>query len=118
MEASDRLSRLYGALAHPVRRAILAQLARGEARVGEIATRFDMTAPAITNHLKVLEQAGLVNRRIAAQSRILSLEPSALREGEEWIGNMRRFWSSAFDRLETHLSQGRKSKPKKGKERR
>jgi DNA-binding transcriptional ArsR family regulator len=118
MEASDRLSQVYGALSHPVRRAILTQLARGEARVGDIATRFDMTAPAITNHLKVLEEAGLVNRRVAAQARILSLEPAALREGEEWIGSMRRFWSSAFDRLETHLAQGRKSKPKKGKERR
>jgi DNA-binding transcriptional ArsR family regulator len=118
MEAADRLSRVYGALAHPVRRAILAQLAHGEARVGDIATRFDMTAPAITNHLKVLEEAGLVNRRVAAQSRILSLEPSALREGEEWLGNMRRFWAEAFDRLETHLSNGRKAKPRKGKERR
>src|SRR5687768_14023095 len=118
MQMQDSLSRVYGALAHPVRRAILAQLAHGEAKVGDIATRFDMTAPAITNHLKVLEEAGLVNRRVAAQMRILSLEPSALREGEEWIGNMRRFWTDAFDRLETHLSQGRKSKPKKGKERR
>jgi DNA-binding transcriptional ArsR family regulator len=118
MEAADRLSRVYGALAHPVRRAILTQLAHGEARVGEIATRFDMTAPAITNHLKVLEEAGLVSRRIAAQSRILSLEPSALREGEEWLGNMRRFWTGAFERLETHLSSTRKAKPKKGKERR
>ena len=59
MEAPDRLSKVYGALAHPVRRAILTQLAGGEARVGDIATRFDMTAPAITNHLKVLED-GLI----------------------------------------------------------
>jgi DNA-binding transcriptional ArsR family regulator len=118
MEAADRLSRVYGALAHPVRRAILAQLAHGEARVGEIATRFDMTPPAITNHLKVLQEAGLVNRRIAAQSRILSLEPSALREGEEWLGNMRRFWTEDFDRLDTHLAATRKAKPKKGKDRR
>jgi DNA-binding transcriptional ArsR family regulator len=118
MEAADRLSRVYGALAHPVRRAILAQLAHGEAKVGDIATRFDMTAPAITNHLKVLEEAGLVNRRVAAQSRILSLEPSALREGEEWIGNMRRFWTSAFERLETHLATAGKAKPKKSRERR
>jgi DNA-binding transcriptional ArsR family regulator len=118
MQAADRLSRVYGALAHPVRRAILAQLAHGEAKVGDIATRFDMTAPAITNHLKVLEEAGLVNRRVAAQSRILSLEPSALREGEEWIGSMRQFWTEAFERLETHLANAGKTKPKKSRERR
>lgn len=118
MQMQDSLSRVYGALAHPVRRAILAQLAHGEAKVGDIATRFDMTAPAITNHLKVLEEAGLVNRRVAAQARILSLEPSALREGEEWIGNMRRFWTEAFARLETHLATAGKVKPKKSRERR
>lgn len=118
MQAQDQLSKVYGALAHPVRRAILAQLAHGEAKVGDIATRFDMTAPAITNHLKVLEEAGLVNRRVAAQSRILSLEPSALREGEEWFGNMRRFWTEAFERLETHLATARKARPKKSRERR
>jgi DNA-binding transcriptional ArsR family regulator len=116
MQVQDRLSKVYGALAHPVRRAILTQLARGEARVGDIATRFDMTAPAITNHLRVLEDAGLVNRRIAAQSRILSLEPSALREGEEWISSMREFWSASFDRLESHLANARKMRPKKPKE--
>ena len=114
MQMQDSLSRVYGALAHPVRRAILAQLAHGEAKVGD----FDMTAPAITNHLKVLEEAGLVNRRVAAQTRILSLEPSALREGEEWIGNMRRFWTEAFARLETHLATAGKAKPKKSRDRR
>ena len=116
MQAQDRLSKLYGALAHPVRRAILTQLARGEAKVGDIATRFDMTAPAITNHLKVLEDAGLVNRRIAAQSRILSLEPAALRDGEEWISSMRQFWGASFDRLESHLANARRPRPRKGRE--
>jgi DNA-binding transcriptional ArsR family regulator len=116
MEATDRLSKVYGALAHPVRRAILTQLARGEAKVGDIATRFDMTAPAITNHLKVLEKAGLVQRRTAAQTRILSLEPGMLREGEEWISSMRQFWQQSFDRLESHLVSGRRVKPRKGKE--
>ena len=117
MEAADRLSKLYGALAHPVRRAILAQLARGEAKVGDIATRFDMTPPAITNHLKVLERAGLVQRRTAAQSRILTLQPSVLREGEEWLGHMRAFWQQSFDRLENHLAAVKKGKPRRGKER-
>jgi DNA-binding transcriptional ArsR family regulator len=116
MEAADRLSKVYGALAHPVRRAILTQLARGEAKVGDISTRFDMSPPAITNHLRVLERAGLVQRRTAAQTRILSLEPSALSEGEEWIGNMRRFWERSFDRLEDHLVSARKAKSRKGRE--
>jgi DNA-binding transcriptional ArsR family regulator len=118
METPDTLSQVYGALAHPVRRAILAQLARSEAKVGDIASRFDMTAPAITNHLRVLEKAGLVHRRTAAQTRILTLEPSRLREGEEWIGSMRRFWLESFDRLESHLANARKAKPRKGRERR
>jgi DNA-binding transcriptional ArsR family regulator len=117
MESTDRLSKLYGALAHPVRRAILTQLASGEAKVGDIATHFDMTAPAVTNHLKVLEGAGLVRRRTAAQTRILSLEPSMLREGEEWISNMRMFWQASFDRLESHLLSAKKARPRKGKER-
>ncbi|HEY7750585.1 MAG TPA: metalloregulator ArsR/SmtB family transcription factor [Aestuariivirgaceae bacterium] len=116
MEAIDRLSKVYGALAHPVRRAILTQLTRGEAKVGDIATRFDMTGPAITNHLKVLERAGLVHRRNEAQSRILSLEPGILREGEEWISNMRRFWQQSFDRLESHLAGARKAKSRKARE--
>jgi DNA-binding transcriptional ArsR family regulator len=66
MEATDRLSKIYGALAHPVRRAILAQLARGEAKVSDISTRFDMSGPAITNHLKVLEKADIVLRAVFA----------------------------------------------------
>jgi DNA-binding transcriptional ArsR family regulator len=117
MESTDRLSKVYGALAHPVRRAILTQLARGEAKVGDIATRFEMTAPAVTNHLKVLETAGLVRRRTAAQARILSLEPQTLREGEEWISNMRKFWQASFDRLEGHLLGAAKSRSRKGRER-
>jgi DNA-binding transcriptional ArsR family regulator len=115
MEATDRLSKVYGALAHPVRRAILAQLARGEAKVGAISTRFDMSGPAITNHLKVLEKAGLVRRRTAAQARILSFEPSSLREGEEWMSAMRQFWQQSFDRLEVHLAGGRKARQRKGR---
>jgi DNA-binding transcriptional ArsR family regulator len=115
MEANDRLSRVYGALAHPVRRAILAQLARGEAKVGDISTRFDMSGPAITNHLKVLEKAGLVRRRAAAQARILSFEPTSLREGEEWMSTMRQFWQQSFDRLEAHLITGKKARQRKGR---
>jgi DNA-binding transcriptional ArsR family regulator len=115
MEATDRLSKVYGALAHPVRRAILAQLARGEAKVGDISARFDMSGPAITNHLKVLEKAGLVRRRTAAQARILSFEPSSLREGEQWMSAMRQFWQQSFDRLEAHLAGGRKARQRKGR---
>jgi DNA-binding transcriptional ArsR family regulator len=117
MESTDRLSRVYGALAHPVRRAILTQLAQGEAKVGDIATHFDMTAPGVTNHLKVLEKAGLVRRRAAAQTRILSLEPATLREGEEWISNMRKFWQVSFDRLERHLLSAKKARSRKRKDR-
>jgi DNA-binding transcriptional ArsR family regulator len=115
VEAIDRLSLLYGALAHPVRRAILAQLARGEAKVGDVATRFDISGPAITNHLKVLEKAGLIRRRTAAQARILSFEPASLREGEEWMNGMRQFWQRSFDRLEAHLAAGRRAKQRKGR---
>ena len=118
MAASDSLSQLYGALAHPVRRAILGQLARGDARVGDIAVRFAITPPAITNHVRVLEEAGLVKRRAVAQTRILSLEPAALRKGEEWLGNMREFWKASFDRLDAHLVAGPRSATRRKKRRR
>ena len=108
--ATDQLSRVYGALAHPVRREILTKLARGEARVGDIARDFAISGPAITNHLQVLERAGLVARRVEAQARIMKLEPEALRDGETWIGEMRRFWKHSLDRLEAHLGEGRQSK--------
>ena len=108
--ATDQLSKVYGALAHPVRREILTKLAQGEARVGDIARDFNISGPAVTNHLQVLERAGLVARRVQAQARILSLEPEALREGEAWIGDMRRFWKHSLDRLAEHLGESRQGK--------
>lgn len=108
--AIDTLSKFYGALAHPVRREIIAHLARGEARVGEVANRFAMSGPAITNHLQVLERAGLVRRRVKAQARILALEPEALRQGEAWISGMRKFWKQSLDRLGEHLAEAQPSK--------
>ena len=113
--AGDQLSKVYGALAHPVRREIIARLARGEARVGAIAEHFSISGPAITNHLRVLERAGLVARRAQAQARILTLAPEALRGGEAWITDMRKFWKQSLDRLEEHLAEGREGKARRKK---
>ena len=92
-------------LADPVRRSILAQLSSGEAQVGEIAAPFEISAPAISRHLKVLEQAGLIARRVEAQRRIISLNPEALRTAARWVDDYRRFWEGSLDRLESLLAE-------------
>lgn len=102
---ADPLSATFAALADPTRRAILARLARGEATVGELAKPFDMSQPAISKHLKVLERAGLVSRGRAAQSRPCRLEARRLREATEWMERYRRFWDESFDRLEGLLEE-------------
>ena len=103
--ATDDLSRVFGALADPTRRAILARLANGEAGVQEIAKPFDMTLPAISKHLKVLEKARLIRRGKDAQWRPCMLEAATLKEASDWIGDYRRFWEESFERLDEYLKE-------------
>src|SRR3954447_10232654 len=98
--AADHLSTTFAALAAPTRRAILARLARGEANVAELAEPFDMSQPAISKHLKVLERAGLISRGRDAQFRPCRLEASRLKEATLWMERYRGFWEESFDRLE------------------
>jgi len=100
---TDPLSAKFAALADPTRRAILARLSEGEASVGELAEPFDMSLPAVSKHLKVLEKAGLISRGREAQWRPARLEPLAMRSVAEWLENYRRFWDASFDRLEGYL---------------
>src|SRR6187399_594711 len=98
--AGDQLSQTFQALADPTRRAILARLSSGESSVTELAKPFEMTMPAITKHLKVLEKAGLIARSREAQWRPCRLEPRALKDVDDWLDRYRRFWEERFDRLD------------------
>ena len=100
---SDRLSATFSALADPTRRAILARLALGEASVGELAEPFDMSLPAVSKHLKVLERAGLIARGREAQWRPARLEAEPLKDAADWIESYRRFWEQSLDRLGDYL---------------
>jgi DNA-binding transcriptional ArsR family regulator len=102
---SDPLSVVFGALADPTRRAILARLADGEATVTELATPFAMSLPAVSKHLKVLERAGLIRRGRSAQWRPCRLEAAPLADVAEWVQTYRRFWDGSFDRLDEHLRE-------------
>jgi DNA-binding transcriptional ArsR family regulator len=102
---SDRLSVIFAALADPTRRAILARLAEGEATVTELAEPFDISLPAISRHLKVLETAGLISRSRSAQWRSSRLEAAPLREATAWMERYRRFWDDNFTRLDAHLQR-------------
>lgn len=103
--STDPLSSKFAALADPTRRAILARLIEGEASVGELAQPFDMSLPAVSKHLKVLEKAGLISRGREAQWRPARLEPMALKSVAEWLEHYRRFWDASFDRLDAHLKK-------------
>jgi DNA-binding transcriptional ArsR family regulator len=109
----DHLSTTFAALADPTRRAILARLTSGEASVNELAEPFDMSLPAISKHLKVLERAGLISRGRDAQRRPRRLEAERLKEIAQWLGTYREFWEASFDRLETHLQAMKKEEEKK-----
>ena len=98
---SDRLSATLAALADPTRRAILARLAKGQATVNEIAEPFEVSLPAISKHLKVLERCGLISRGREAQWRPCSLEAAPLREVADWVSHYRKFYEVSFDRLES-----------------
>lgn len=106
--SSDRLSATLAALADPTRRAILARLASGEASVTELAEPFDMSMPAITKHLKVLERAGLISRGRDAQWRPCRLEAGPLREVSQWLEHYRAFWEESLDRLDAYLLELKK----------
>ena len=103
--ATDRLSLIFAALADPTRRAILARLSDGEATVTELAEPFDISLPAISRHLKVLERAGLISRSRTAQWRSSRLEAEPLREATEWMERYRAFWDASLDRLDVHLQR-------------
>lgn len=102
--AEDRLSITLSALADPTRRAILARLATGEASVRELAEPFEMSLPAVSKHLKVLERAGLIARGRTAQWRPSRLAPEPLREVADWLEYYRQFWDASLDRLDAYLN--------------
>jgi DNA-binding transcriptional ArsR family regulator len=100
---ADGLSTTFAALADPTRRAILARLATGEATVTELAEPFEMSLPAVSKHLKVLENAGLITRTRTAQWRPCRLEVTPLKQATDWLAEYRHFWEGSFDRLDEHL---------------
>ena len=101
--ADDALSATFAALAHPTRRAILARLTEGEATVMELADPFDVSVPAVSRHLRVLERAGLITQGQRAQWRPCRLEAEPLRDVAEWAVGFRRFWDASYDRLDRYL---------------
>src|SRR5579859_7720021 len=102
--ASDRLSLVFGALADPTRRAILIRLADGEATVAELAAPFQMSQPAVSRHLKVLEKAGLISRSQRATARLSHLQAEPLREVTTWLARYQRFWDESHERLDDLLA--------------
>jgi DNA-binding transcriptional ArsR family regulator len=105
MMNESNLDSTFAALADPTRRAILARLALGETSVTELAKPFEMSMPAISKHLKVLERAGLIDRGRDAQTRPARLNPAALKTAAAWIDEYRRFWEESFDRLDVYLQR-------------
>ncbi|WP_259780810.1 ArsR/SmtB family transcription factor [Aestuariispira ectoiniformans] len=99
----DKLSSTFAALADPTRRAILARLAEGSATVNELAEPFSISLPAVSRHLKVLEQAELISREAVAQKRRCTLRPENLRDAANWIEDHARFWTESLDRLDSYL---------------
>jgi DNA-binding transcriptional ArsR family regulator len=111
----DRLSTTFAALADPTRRAILARLASGVASVTELAAPFDMSLPAISKHLKVLERAGLIARGRAAQWRPCRLAADPLKDAADWLEEYRHFWEQSFDRLDDYLRELQKKEKNHGR---
>ncbi len=101
----DSLSLIFAALADPTRRAILASLTNGESTVLELAKPFEMTLPAVSKHLKVLEHAGLIERSREAQWRPCKLKPEGLHEASDWLERYRQLWEDRFDRLDEYLKE-------------
>ncbi len=112
---TERLDRAFAALADPTRRAIVARLAKGDASVMELAAPFDMSQPAISKHLKVLERAGLISRGRDAQRRPCRLEAVPLKDIAEWVEPYRRFWEESFHRLDALLDEMKRREKKHGR---
>ena len=108
---TDPLSATFAALADPTRRAILARLTEGEASVNELAQPFDISLPAVSRHLKVLETAGLISRSREAQQRPCKLEADAMKQAFSWIEHYRRFWDASFDRMADYLAELQAKEP-------
>ena len=109
----DALSQTLSALADPTRRAILARLSQGEATVNELAEPFDISLPAVSRHLKVLEAAGLISRGREAQWRPCQLEAAPLKQVDGWLGRYRSFWEGSFDRMDAYLSRSSRKPTRK-----
>jgi DNA-binding transcriptional ArsR family regulator len=114
----DHLSTTFAALADPTRRAILARLASGETSVKELAAPFEMTPPAVTKHLKVLQRAGLITRSRQAQWRPCRLEAAPLKDVADWVAHYRRFWEQKLDRLDEYLRELKAKEKKHGRKQR
>lgn len=113
--SSDPLSAAFAALADPTRRAILARLALGETTVNELAEPFDISLPAVSKHLKVLERAGLITRGREAQWRPCRIEPAVLKHVDDWLAEYRRLWEARLDRLEDYVRKLRIKEKKRGR---
>ena len=111
---ADRLSTTFAALADPTRREILARLMSGEASVTQLAEPFEISMPAISKHLKVLERAGLITRGHEAQWRPCRLKAGPLKDVADWAEHYRRFWTGSFDRLDDYLRDGQNKEKKHG----
>lgn len=109
VENERRLDRVFSAVADPTRRAILARLQRGPATVGELAHPFPVSLNAVSKHVKVLEGAGLVRRRIVGRRHYCAVEPKALEDAAAWLTHYRAFWTARLDALERHLLKRRRS---------
>ena len=110
----DRLSQIFAALANPTRRAILARLAEGEATVNELAEPFEMSLPAISKHIKVLERAGLITQGQKAQYRPCTIDVTPLEEISKWTEQYRHIWETSFDRMDDYINQLSSNQPKDG----
>jgi DNA-binding transcriptional ArsR family regulator len=112
---ADQLSATFAALADPTRRAILARLSHGETSVTELAEPFEMSLPAVTKHLKVLERAGLITRGREAQWRPCQLKASPLKDVADWVEHYRSFWEQSLDRLDDYLQELQRKEKKHGR---
>jgi DNA-binding transcriptional ArsR family regulator len=113
MPSPDPLSETLAALADPTRRAILERLSRGPASVNEIAEPFEISLPAVSKHLKVLENAGLISRGREAQWRPCQIEADALKRVDDWLEHYRRFWSGSFDKMDAYIAKLKKKDTRK-----
>lgn len=111
MSATATLDSVFSALGDPTRRQIVERLARGPLTISEAAAGFPMSQPAISKHVKILEQSGLIQRHVSGRVHHLHLAPEAMQAASSWIGAQQKFWNAALDRLETYLA----ATPKKGK---